>query len=174
LDPSALSPLLLTLSQSWVTRSPTTHLLVVPLWNWVLPSPSSFSRNTSCPYLPPCVSRELLSVSVSVTAHSRLSTGAVLVSCCSRKSFKAHVYRTVTDSNSQLDHDHPYRRSHRWSHHGHHAQHPQLQQEVSWSKCDAPCEGSVSGATLVHVPHYGFMACFLGPIELFHRGKISS
>lgn len=47
---------ILTFSQSWATKSPTTLLLVDLQWNWALRSPFSSSRSTSCPFLRQCAS----------------------------------------------------------------------------------------------------------------------
>lgn len=68
--------------QSWATRSRTTRPVVAAPWRWVLPSPFSFSRSTSCPCRRRCVSLVPRSALVSATVTSRPSTGSVLVSWC--------------------------------------------------------------------------------------------
>ena len=77
---------LLTPSQSWVAKSPTTRLPVARPWKWAPPSPSLSSRSTSCPSRHRCASLVLPSASVSATVPSRLSTGSELVCCFSRGS----------------------------------------------------------------------------------------
>jgi hypothetical protein len=80
--------------------------------------------------------------------------------------FLTHLTQTSTNTATQLDHDHPHRRFDRWSHHGHHSQHPQFQ--LSRWKCSVDC-GRIfdPGVKLGNVFHYVVMACFSGSIELF-------
>lgn len=73
----------LTILQSWVTRSPTTHHLEAHLWKWVLPSLSCSSRSSSFQCQLRCALQVPQSGSVFATVATEPSIGSESDSCSS-------------------------------------------------------------------------------------------